>query len=80
MNNTETSLVKVSLFNVINNRHCPQCGSQMKESEKRKEGAFTFVWFECIKSGCKGQWIQSYAESLPKLFNQKVSQEKIYNL
>ncbi len=55
MNNTETSLAKVSLFNVVNNQHCPQCGGLIKEAERRKEGSITYVWFECViatASGC----------------------------
>jgi len=36
MNNTEMSSVNVSLFRIVNNQHCPQCGSLMKETERRK--------------------------------------------
>lgn len=73
MNNTETSLANVSLFNVVNNRHCPQCGSLMKEAERRKEGSITYVWFECVKADCDGQWLQSYANLLPVRFEQTVA-------
>ena len=73
MNNTETSLAMVSLFNVVNNQRCPQCGGLMKESERREEGSITFVWFECIKTNCDGQWLQSYANSLPVRFENAVA-------
>lgn len=60
MNHTETSMVKVSLFNVVNNQQCPQCGGRMKELDRRKEGSITFIWFECYKADCDGQWMQPY--------------------
>ena len=56
MNNTETSLVSISLFNVVNNQHCPQCGGKMNESDRFEEGLITYVWFECVKADCDGQW------------------------
>jgi hypothetical protein len=68
MNNTETSFVNISLFDVVSNRHCPQCGSPMKEVDRRKEGPITYVWFECVKVDCEGQWLQSYADLLLRHF------------
>jgi len=55
MNNTETNLVNVSLFNVVNNQHCPQCSGLMKEVDRRNEGLITYVWLECVKADCDGQ-------------------------
>ena len=72
MNNTETSLVNVSLFNVVNNRHCPQCGGLMNESDRCKKDTITFVRLECIKINCDGQWFQSSANLLPRRFEQTV--------
>jgi len=73
MNNTETSMVKVSLFKAVNNRHCPQCGALLKEADRCKEGSITHVWFECVKLDCDGQWFQSYAGSLSVRFEQTVA-------
>ena len=73
MNNTETSLAKVSLFNVVNNQRCPQCGGLMKKSERREEGSITYVWFECIKADCDGQWLQSCVNLSPVRFEQTVA-------
>ena len=73
MNNAETSLANVSLFNVANNRHCPQCGGLMKEAQRRKEGSITYVWLECVKADCDGQWLQPYANLLPVRFENAVA-------
>lgn len=73
MNYTETNLVKISLLDVVNNRHCPQCGGLMKEAERCKEGSIVYVWFECVKTECDGQWFQSYANLPPIQFEQTVA-------
>lgn len=62
MNNTETSLAHVGLFEVVNSRHCPQCGGLMEEVDRRKEGPTTYVRFECVKIDCDGRWLQSYTD------------------
>jgi hypothetical protein len=66
MNNTEMSLATVNVFNVVNNRRCPQCGSSMNEEVRYKEGAITYVWFECVRTDCDGQWMQSYLGLFPR--------------
>ena len=37
---------------------CPACGSVMSEVDRLKEGGHIFVWFECTKENCGGQWLQ----------------------
>ena len=36
---------------------CPVCSSPMYESDRLHEGQYSFVWFECSKHGCNGQWL-----------------------
>lgn len=44
---------------VLNNVcSCPECRSQMKEAERREENGALFVWFECSRTECRGQWLQ----------------------
>ena len=73
----KTSRLKISLFNAANYRHCPQCGGVMKEVEKRKEGLTTYVWLECVKANCDGQWLRTYANLLPLQFQQTAAQGKL---
>ena len=83
MNPSEISLVKVSLFNVINNQHCPQCSSQMKEADRGKEESVTYVWFECVKADCDDQWMQSYARlqaDLRKLEHREEVRHEVINV
>jgi hypothetical protein len=37
---------------------CPECGAVMNEVDHLKEGPCTFIWLECSKSDCGGQWLQ----------------------
>jgi hypothetical protein len=73
MNNTETRPVNFGLFKVTNNQRCPQCGGPMKEVERCKEGSITYVWFECARVNCDGQWLQSYPGLLPGRLEQTVA-------
>lgn len=38
--------------------HCPVCGAAMEHVDKLEEGRYIFTWFECVKKGCDGQWLQ----------------------
>ncbi|MBN2018861.1 MAG: hypothetical protein JW749_01405 [Sedimentisphaerales bacterium] len=38
--------------------HCPECGDRMVEVERINENGFLFVWYECARAGCSGQWLE----------------------
>ena len=42
---------------------CPECGAVMNEVDHIDEGLYTFIWFECSKSDCNGQWLQKKPNS-----------------
>lgn len=42
---------------------CPKCGAVMNELDRLQEGLYTFIWLECSKSGCDGQWLQRKSNS-----------------
>jgi len=37
---------------------CPECGAKMEEAERVNEDGFIFVWYECARPGCSGQWLE----------------------
>ena len=37
---------------------CPECGSEMMEVDRCNENGTLFVWCECIKGDCDGQWLR----------------------
>ena len=45
---------------------CPECGEQMDEVSRLNEGDGAYVWLQCGKGGCAGQWLQKKQRSGPK--------------
>ncbi len=46
----------------LTKRPCPQCGEKMRETDRVNENGFVFVWYECTKGGCDGQWLQKFTQ------------------
>jgi hypothetical protein len=47
---------------IQNERHCPECGIQMTEVDRHNENQALFVWYECSRDGCDGQWLQKISQ------------------
>jgi hypothetical protein len=41
-----------------NEKFCLECGAQMVEVGRRSEEGALFVWYECSRNDCDGQWLQ----------------------
>jgi len=41
-----------------NRRICPQCNADMIVAEQCRENGFLFIWHECTRDGCDGQWLE----------------------
>jgi len=40
-------------------RHlCPQCNADMIAAEQCRENGYLFVWYECTRDSCDGQWLK----------------------
>lgn len=37
---------------------CPDCSGVMTEVDRINEKGFSFIWYECKRSGCDGQWLE----------------------
>ena len=37
---------------------CPECGAGMMEVDRCNENGSLFVWYQCSKNNCDGQWLQ----------------------
>ena len=42
----------------LNSQFCPECGARMTEVDRRRENEVLFVWYDCIRKDCDGQWLQ----------------------
>jgi ribosomal protein S27AE len=54
----ETNTVCYKFHKVDNLGLCPECGAVMNEVDRLIEGKCTYIWLECSKSDCDGQWLQ----------------------
>ncbi|MGD0077760.1 MAG: hypothetical protein ABSB91_03925 [Sedimentisphaerales bacterium] len=46
-----------------NERICPECGSQMIQSDRISENGVIFVWYKCSQDSCSGQWLQKLPQT-----------------
>jgi predicted RNA-binding Zn-ribbon protein involved in translation (DUF1610 family) len=37
---------------------CPECGGRMTEVNRCNENGALFVWYQCSRDNCDGQWLQ----------------------
>lgn len=49
---------------VVNERCCPECGAGMTEVDRCNENESLFVWYQCSKKNCDGQWLQKNPQDL----------------
>lgn len=40
---------------------CPECGTAMHEAYRSNEDSGIFIWYECAKDKCCGQWLEKYS-------------------
>ena len=41
---------------------CPECNEDMIITEQQRENGFLFIWYECAKDGCDGQWLKKNSD------------------
>jgi predicted RNA-binding Zn-ribbon protein involved in translation (DUF1610 family) len=42
----------------VNSQFCPECGARMTEADRCRENGVLFVWYDCSRNDCDGQWLQ----------------------
>ena len=42
----------------VNSQFCPECGARMTEADRCRENGVLFVWYDCSRKDCDGQWLQ----------------------
>ncbi len=43
-------------------KRCPECGDKMIEVNRCNENGVLFVWHECSRNNCDGQWLQKISQ------------------
>jgi hypothetical protein len=47
-------------LHALDKHFCPECSSNLMEAERRNENGVLYVWYECNRNGCDGQWCRKY--------------------
>jgi len=64
MNISSTSRLHFKVGQTVNQKYCPQCGANMTEVDRCCENGKIFIWYQCTKNECDGQWLQKESVSL----------------
>ena len=56
---TETTHNSAKSFSPKQVQHiCPECNDVMTVAEQYRENGALFIWYECTRDGCNGQWLE----------------------
>ena len=58
---SSVSGMSVRLRQAVNRKRCPECGAQMSEVDRHNENGVLFLWYECSRDSCDGQWLEKMA-------------------
>lgn len=47
-----------NLIHTAECRLCPDCRSVMSKVDQVAENGLLFIWYECTREGCDGQWLE----------------------
>ena len=53
-------------LHALDEHFCPECSAQMTEVDRRNENQALYVWYECSRTSCDGQWLQKMPVSILK--------------
>ena len=51
-------LLEARYYQTAKRHLCPQCRGEMAEVDRVNENGFSFVWYECTRPDCDGQWLE----------------------
>lgn len=54
----ETTRLSARLHRAASEQLCPECSSPMIEVDRLNESEGMFIWYQCSKDNCNGQWLQ----------------------
>lgn len=50
--------IKMKFSQMPDQKSCPECGDKMIEVDRCNENGALFIWHECSRNNCDGQWLQ----------------------
>lgn len=61
---TGRDTLSVKFYKATKHQVCPECGGVLQEVDRSEEGEATFVWYECGRDDCYGQWLQKIEQAV----------------
>ncbi|MHC4637024.1 MAG: hypothetical protein ACYTBV_05885 [Planctomycetota bacterium] len=58
--------LSTTFLHAMDKHFCPECSAQMIEVDRRNENRALYVWYECGRDNCEGQWLQKMPGSILK--------------
>ncbi|MBA7652288.1 hypothetical protein ES703_60118 [subsurface metagenome] len=58
MKATDVMGLSARLRQAANRQLCPECNALMTEVDRLSDDRAIFVWYECSRDNCSGQWLQ----------------------
>ena len=55
---TKAITARSNFFEVANKHLCPDCRGAMAEIDRVNENGYSYIWYECIRADCDGQWFE----------------------
>lgn len=59
---------------------CPECKGEMNEVHRAEENGILYIWLECTKDGCCGQWLQRLPVTGSAPLQQTVASHAVHNM
>lgn len=53
-----TQLLTAKYRTLVKEHLCSECGNAMAVADRVEENGFLYVWYECTRPGCNGQWLE----------------------
>ncbi len=58
MNMGNESKMSTRFRQTSSEKRCPECGDKMRETDRCNENGTLFIWYECSRNDCDGQWLE----------------------
>lgn len=58
MNSCSAKGLTIRYHQAVHEKRCPECGLKMAKVDQSRESNALFIWYQCSKNNCEGQWLQ----------------------
>lgn len=67
MMEAKATTFRKKFFETANKHICPTCKCAMAEVDRVNENGYSFIWYECMRDNCDGQWLEKKSNRTRRL-------------